>query len=242
MSCFYQLLVIFLFQTANGYFQCDSNEKLINTLETKLNELKFFNKNPPFNKQTPIYTHSDNLKIFADSKNSVIIRKKQFPQPRNPSLKRTPLSFSHAYFPISSCSSLTDFKYKTCRIQYALSVENKVHEKCDGIYFGVEKTSDIIDRQIWKIGTHHGYVMYNGHISSTVNGKQNYLAKLEENPGCGSVKMIMENDDEGEDSVMFLFNSTVKSRKRIAVDGEFSVFYVLVALYYPGQEVKLTWI
>ena len=79
MSSHSQLFVIFLFQTVNSYFndfQCDSNEKLIKTLENKLDEIKNTNY-PPFNKQTPIYTHSNNLKIFADSKNSVIIRKKQ---------------------------------------------------------------------------------------------------------------------------------------------------------------------
>ena len=119
---------------------------------------------------------------------------------------------------------------------------NKVHEKCDGIYFGVDKNSDIIDRQIWKIGTHHGFVMFNGHVSSTVRGDQRYSTKIVEpgsEPGCGKVRMTMEADDEGLDAVRFKFNST---ESRVFIDGEFSTFYVLVALYYPGQEVRLSWI
>ena len=81
--------------------------------------------------------------------------------------------------------------------------------------------------------------MYNGYVSSTVNNDQKYLVKLLEEPGCGKVKMSLENDDSGEDFVKFCFNQTVSN---FGVDGEFSMFYVLVALYYPGQEVRLSWL
>ena len=117
-----------------AYDQCYKNDNLIKTLENKIEKLedRIESLKQPFNKQTSIYTTSHNLRIFADSKKSVIIKKsKQQQRLPNPPPK---LKFSTVYFPINSCSTTTEFKYQTCQLNYQLEVLNPVHKKCDGIY------------------------------------------------------------------------------------------------------------